>query len=105
MNRPVEAINKILKDTLKKRLEQAKSTWSDKFPKVLWSYRTFHRTPTGHTLFSLCYDYEAMLPVELDPPSHKRLMYGQSRNQQLLLESLDTVEEGREKSQLWVAAY
>ena len=46
-----------------------------------------------------------MLPVELDPPSHRRLTYDQSRNQQLLLETLDTVEEQREKSQLRVAAY
>lgn len=46
-----------------------------------------------------------MLPVELDPPSHRRLTYDQSRNQQLLLETLDTVEERREKAQLRVAAY
>ena len=99
-NGQVEAVNKTLKDTLKKRLEDAKGAWSEQLPEVLWSYRTSHRTATGHTLFSLAYGYEAMLPIELDPPSHRRITYDQDQNSQLLMESLDLIEEKREKVQL-----
>ena len=57
-------MNKTLKDTLKKRLEEAKGAWAEELHEVLWSYRTTARTATGHTPFSLAYGYEAMLPVD-----------------------------------------
>ena len=98
-------MNKTLKDTLKKILEEAKGAWPEQLPEVLWSYRTSHRTATGHTPFSLAHGYEAMLLVELDPPSHRRLTYDQDANSQLMMESLDSIDEIREKSQLRVAAY
>ena len=98
-------MNKTLKDTLKKRLEQAKGAWAEELPEVLWSYRTTARTATGHTPFSLAYGYEAMLPVEIDPPSHRRTMYNQEENHQLLAESLDFLEERREEASLKVAAH
>ena len=90
---------------LKKRLEEAKGAWPEQLPEVLWSYKTSHRTATGHTPFSLAYGYEAMLPVELDPPSHRRLTYDLEQNILLMMESLDSIDEMREKSQLRVAAY
>ncbi|XP_024030407.1 uncharacterized protein LOC112094243 [Morus notabilis] len=39
-NGQVEAINKILKYTLKKRLDDLKGKWAKELPKVLWAYRT-----------------------------------------------------------------
>ena len=48
--------------------------------------------------------YETMLPVELDPPSHRILTYNQDSNSQLLMESLDSIDERREQAQLRVAA-
>ncbi|KAL5573177.1 hypothetical protein UlMin_022774 [Ulmus minor] len=39
-NGQVEAVNKTIKQTLKKKLEKSKGAWVDELPLVLWSYRT-----------------------------------------------------------------
>ena len=64
-----------------------------------------HRIAMGYTPFSQCYGYKAMLLVELNPPSHRRLTYDQMENQKLLLESLNSIEEQRDKAQLQVIIY
>ncbi|KAL5564753.1 hypothetical protein UlMin_027917 [Ulmus minor] len=46
-NGQVEAVNKTIKYTLKKKLEKSKGAWVDELPLVLWSYRTSFRTTTG----------------------------------------------------------
>ncbi|KAL5559099.1 hypothetical protein UlMin_035310 [Ulmus minor] len=38
-NGQVEAVNKTIKQTLKKKLEKSKGAWVDELPLVLWSYR------------------------------------------------------------------
>ncbi|KAL5581058.1 hypothetical protein UlMin_013500 [Ulmus minor] len=39
-NGQVEAVNKTIKQTLKKKLEKSKGAWVDELPLVLWAYRT-----------------------------------------------------------------
>ncbi|KAM2139646.1 hypothetical protein ACFX1Q_011526 [Malus domestica] len=65
-NGQVEAINKIIKRTLKTSLDKAKGCCSEFVPQVLWSYRTSYRTLTGETPFSLAFGTEAVVPVELE---------------------------------------
>ncbi|KAM6543988.1 hypothetical protein CsatB_008435 [Cannabis sativa] len=101
----VEVVNKTLKDTLKKRLEEAKGNWPEHLREVLWSYRATERTGTGDTPFSLAYGYDAMIPIELDPPFHRRTTYNQVSNHQLMGESLDLLESCREASKIRLAAY
>ncbi|KAM6563064.1 hypothetical protein CsatB_023062 [Cannabis sativa] len=92
-NGQVEAVNMTLKDTLKKQLEDVKGNLSEELPEVLWSYHATEKIATGQTPFTMAYDYEAMLPVEFEPPSHRRLTYNQKVNHALLAESLEEVEE------------
>jgi len=104
-NGQVEAVNKIIKSTIKKQLENAKSGWVDKLPFALWAYRTTHKTATGHTPFSLAYGSEAMIPVELEVPTHRRIHFNQEQNEWLLLEALDQLDEKRQEAELRVAAH
>jgi len=55
---------------LKKRLDNAKGKWVEELSLVLWAYRTSTKTATEHTQYSLTYGCEAMLPVEVEVPSH-----------------------------------
>ncbi|XP_060960946.1 uncharacterized protein LOC133031461 [Cannabis sativa] len=92
-NGQVKAFNKTLKDTMEKRLEEAKENWPEELPELLWSYRTTEKIATGQTPLAMAYGYEAMLPIELEPPSHRRLTYNQEDNHALLAKSLDEIEE------------
>ncbi|XP_021809627.1 uncharacterized protein K02A2.6-like [Prunus avium] len=56
-NGQVEAINKIIKRTLKKKLGAAKGAWPDLLPEALWAINTSYRRSTGETPFSLAFDW------------------------------------------------
>ncbi|KAL2466653.1 Uncharacterized protein Adt_42504 [Abeliophyllum distichum] len=62
-NGQVEAVNKIIKHTLKRKLECAKGGWAEELSETLSSYRTTSRTATGETPFTMAYGAEAMIPV------------------------------------------
>ena len=40
--------------------------WSEKLPFSWWAYRTYFRTSTRATSYSLVYGIEAVLPVEIE---------------------------------------
>ncbi|WJZ91335.1 hypothetical protein VitviT2T_010416 [Vitis vinifera] len=64
-NGAVEAANKNIKRILRRMVETSRD-WSEKLPFALWAYRTSFRTSTGATPYSLVYDMEAVLPVEIE---------------------------------------
>ncbi|RDX61427.1 hypothetical protein CR513_60343, partial [Mucuna pruriens] len=70
MNGAVEAANKNIKKIVQKMVVTYKD-WHDMLPYALHGYRTTIRTPTGATPYSLVYDTEAVLPVEVEIPSFK----------------------------------
>ena len=63
-NEQAEAINKVIVNGLKKRLDVAKGKWVDELPHVLWTYRTTLRRSTRETSFSMTYGSEAVIPLE-----------------------------------------
>jgi len=77
----------------------------DELPTALWAYRTLYKTATGHTLFSLAYGSEAMLPVETIVPSHRRIHYNPKENEVLRNVSLDLIEEWRNEAALKAASH
>uniref|UniRef100_A0A803PS77 Reverse transcriptase domain-containing protein n=1 Tax=Cannabis sativa TaxID=3483 RepID=A0A803PS77_CANSA len=97
-NRQAEAVNKILKVTLKKKLLAYKNNWPEELPRVLWAYKTTARTTTRNSPFSMAYGCEAMVSVEAIISSHRRTTYDPTTNQALLQEALDLVDELREES-------
>ncbi|KAL5547923.1 hypothetical protein UlMin_003154 [Ulmus minor] len=99
-NGQVEAVNKTIKYTLKKKLEKSKGAWVDELPLVLWSYRTSFRTTIGETPFSLAYGMDVVIPVELGIPTFRVENFSEKDNDILLALALDILEEKREKTQL-----
>ena len=47
-------------------MEGAKGRWAEELPNVLWAYRTIPRRSMGETPFSLTYEAEAVIPVEVN---------------------------------------
>ncbi|KAL2526718.1 Ribonuclease H [Abeliophyllum distichum] len=62
-------MNKIIKYTLKRKLESAKGGWAEELPETLWSYRTTSRTASGEISFAMAYGAKAMISVEVGIPS------------------------------------
>ncbi|KAL5565429.1 hypothetical protein UlMin_028593 [Ulmus minor] len=103
-NGQVEAVNKTIKYTLKKKLEKSKGAWVDELPLVLWSYRTSFRTTIGETPFSLTYGVDAVVPVELGIPTFRIENFTEENNDVLLALASDLLEEKRDKAQLRATA-
>ncbi|KAL5579754.1 hypothetical protein UlMin_012196 [Ulmus minor] len=103
-NGQVEAVNKTIKQTLKKKLEKLKGAWVDELPFVLWAYRTSFRAATGETPFSLAYGVEAVIPIEISLPTFRVDNFDEESNDVLLALATDLLEEKREISQVRAAA-
>ena len=71
-NGQVEAVNKTLKESLKKRFEDGKGLCLEQLPQVLWAYKTSHCTSTEHTPISLTSGSEEMLLVKTLVALHRQ---------------------------------
>ena len=104
-NGQVEAVNKVIVNGLKKRLDDAKGRWVEELPHVLWTYRTTPRRSTGETPFSMTYGLEAVLPLETSFPMLKFSTFTPRNNDESLGRSLDLAEEKRETAMIQLAYY
>ena len=97
-NRQAEAVNKVIVNGLKKRLDDAKGKWVEELSHVLWTYRTTPRKSTGETPFSMTYGTEAIIPLENGFPTMRTSTFTSDGNDELLKKNLDLVEERRENA-------
>ena len=104
-NGQAEAINKVIVNGLKKRLDDAKGRWVEELPQVLWTYRTTSRRLTGETPFAMTYGAEAVIPLEANFPTLRTSSFTPSSNDELLGKSLDLIDERREKTVIQLAYY
>ena len=104
-NGQVEAINKIIKQILKTKLEARKGAWADELQMVLWAYRMTTQTTIGEILFSIVYGSETMIPVENVVISQRRATFNLDDNNQLLTTNLNLLDEVRELARTEVAIY
>ena len=73
MNGAVEAANKNIKKIVAKMTDTYKD-WHEKLPFALHTYQIVVRTSTGATPFSLVYEMEAILPIEVEISSLRVLL-------------------------------
>ena len=103
-NGQVEAVNKIIKVILKRRLDSLKERWAAELPLVLWSYRTTARTATRETPLSMAYGTEAMIAAEVKVPSFRYENFDEETNTSLLAAERDMIEEQREVARIQIQA-
>jgi hypothetical protein len=99
-NGQAEAANKVILKAIKRKLTTRNRSWAEPLPEILWSYHTTVQTSTGETPFKMVYGTDAMIPVEIDPPSWRRETITAQVNEEALQENLDLLEEIREKAHL-----
>ena len=104
-NGQAEAVNKVIVNGLKKRLDDAKGKWVEELPHILWTYRTMPQKFTGETPFSMTYGAEAVIPLENGFPTMRTSTFISDGNDELLRKNLDLVEERRENAMVQLAYY
>ena len=100
MNDAVEAANKNVKKIIAKAIETYKD-WHEKLPFALHAYPTRVRTLTGEISYSLVYEMEAVLPIEIEIPSLRVLKEVELEGTewvQARYEQLNLIEEKRMKT-------
>ena len=104
-NGQAEAVNKVILNRLKKRLDDAKGKWVEELSHVLWTYRTTPRKSTRETPFSMTYGAKVVIPLENGFPTMKTSTFTSDGNDELLKKNLDLVEERRENAMVQLAYY
>ncbi|GJU44484.1 reverse transcriptase domain-containing protein [Tanacetum coccineum] len=104
-NSLVERANKSLMEGIKVRLGRERTGWADELPNVLWAHRTSLKQSKGETPFSLTYESEAVIPVEIGMPTHRTMMIRESKNEDKLRLNIDLLQERREAAAIREAKY
>nr|XP_016468486.1 PREDICTED: uncharacterized protein LOC107791019 [Nicotiana tabacum] len=77
-------------------LEAAKGKWPDELLGVFWAYRTTTKSSTRDKPFSLVYDAEALIPVEVGELTLRYFPKDEETNNEALLDKLELLDECRD---------
>lgn len=70
--------------------------WAEELPNVLWAYQTILRRSMGETPFFLMYGTETVIPAKISLCSARVLGFASTKNEELMVKQLDSLEECRE---------
>ncbi|KAL0319852.1 UNVERIFIED_CONTAM: Ribonuclease HI [Sesamum radiatum] len=101
----VDYFSKIILQSLKTKLEEAKGNWVEELLGVLWAYRTTSRRSTGESPFSLVYGTEAVVPVEIGEETLRVQQYEPTSNSSEKHADLDLIQELRNNANTRTTAY
>ena len=104
-NGQAKAVNKVMVNELKKRLDYVKGKWIEELSHILWTYRTTPRRSTGETPFSMTYGAKVVILLETGFPTLRTSSFNPSSNNELLEKSLDLIDEKRENAMVQLAHY
>ena len=104
-NGQANAVNKVIVNWLKKRLDDAKGKWVEELPHVLWTYRTTPRRSTGETPFSMTYGAETVIPLEIGFRTLRSSLFNPSDNDEHLKRNLNLIGEKRKNAIVQLAYY
>ena len=97
-----EPFNKTIIKLLKKFIPSSKRDWNKKLSECLWAYQMMVRLPTSNTPFSLVYDCEVVIPLEIQIPSlcvALATKMTERDNDRLHLQELEALDEKRLQAQ------
>nr|XP_009803544.1 PREDICTED: uncharacterized protein LOC104248892 [Nicotiana sylvestris] len=89
---------------MKKKLENAKGLWPKLPSEVLWVYRTTPKMSIGETPYSLVYETDAVIPVEVGEPSLRYSHESGPTNGKNMRQDLDEVEKRRDMAYIKMVA-
>ena len=62
------------------RLKKFKNEWVKDMPSILWAYHTMSRMPTDETPYSMVYEIELFIPVEIGMTSFRTSNFNKENN-------------------------
>ena len=100
-NGQTEVTNKVMLKILKKMKHKYRGKWSEHLADVLWACRSFVKTATGFSPFSLVYRTEVISPMELVVPTPRVVLEENQKgtndtNDERRVADLEGLEEERE---------
>jgi len=99
-NGHVESANIVLLRGLKRRLEKAKGVWAEEVPRIVWAYHTMLQSSTMETPFSLAYESDVVIPVEIHESSPCFLSFVAEESNEERKVNLDLLDEAREEARI-----
>ena len=92
-NGQAEASHKTIINEIKKRLEKAKDKWVEELPSVLWDYLTTLWKATNEAPYSLAFDFESIILLEVKFPTIRTKAYDDDHKFELLAQDLALAKE------------